>query len=58
MRTSRALILVFGIAVVLLQFAALLLIRESAVPIITIGIPSMMGLIGAYVVRNGGQSKT
>ena len=46
MSTPRALIWVFGIASVLLQAAALWLLRADAVPILSAGIPSMLALCG------------
>lgn len=50
--TPRALIWVFGIAVVSLQASALWLLREAAVPILSAGIPSMLALVGADVWVN------
>lgn len=55
MKAPRALIWVFGIAAVALQAGALWLLRADAVPILSVGIPSMLGLVGADVWCSKGQ---
>lgn len=50
--TPRGLIWVFGIASVVLNGAALWLLREPAVPVLTVSIPAMLALCGVDVWAN------
>lgn len=52
MGTPRGLIWAFGIASIALQAAALWLLREAAVPILSAGIPSMMAIAGVDAWAN------
>lgn len=58
MGTPRGLVWVFGIASVALQAASLVLLGTAAVPILSIGIPAMLALVGTDVWKNTDQPKT